>query len=44
LDFTEGNSKPDKRIITSLNLTKIGFIRNFWPKRFHKIDSRHPCT
>jgi hypothetical protein len=26
--------------ITNLNLTKVGFIRKFWPKRFHQIDSR----
>jgi hypothetical protein len=32
--------KPFKVIITSLNVTKLGFVRKFRPKRFHKIDPR----
>jgi hypothetical protein len=34
------HKKPQKIKITNLNLTKIGFVRKFRPKRFHKIGSR----
>jgi hypothetical protein len=36
----KGVLKPDKVIISNLNLSKLGFIRKCRPKRFHKIDPR----
>jgi hypothetical protein len=35
-----GIFQPFKAVITNVNLTKLDFIRKFWPKRFHKIDPR----
>jgi hypothetical protein len=32
--------QPYKVIINNLSSTKLCFTRKFWPKRFHKIDSR----
>jgi hypothetical protein len=29
-----------KQYLKKLNLTELGFIHKFWPKRFRKIDSR----
>jgi hypothetical protein len=34
----QGIIKRYKVIITTLNMTKLGFIRIFRPERFHKIE------